>query len=96
MGEQSSRLFREASEAYLLRDPVRAAALSDMDDMLDSLQREFVAGLFVTQEPDAFDLSTAVQLAVLARFYERIGDHAVTIGERVRYLVTGAITHRRE
>ena len=48
----------------------------------------------MAQEPDAFDLSTAVQLAVLARFYERIGDHAVTIGERVRYLVTGAITER--
>ena len=36
-----------------------------------------------------------MQLAVLARFYERIGDHAVTIGERVRYLVTGEITDRR-
>jgi phosphate transport system protein len=94
MGEQASLLFREASEAYLLRDPVRAAAVSDMDDMLDSLQREFVASLF-EREPEAFDLPTAVQLAVLARCFERIGDHAVTIGERVGYLVTGAITDRR-
>ena len=31
----------------------------------------------------------AVQLAVVARFYERIGDHAVNIGERVRFVVTG-------
>ena len=31
----------------------------------------------------------AVQLAVVARFYERIGDHAVNMGERVRYIVTG-------
>jgi phosphate transport system protein len=30
-----------------------------------------------------------VQLAVVARFYERIGDHAVNIGERVNYTVTG-------
>ena len=35
------------------------------------------------------DLQVAVQLAVVARFYERIGDHAVHIGERVRYVVTG-------
>ena len=37
----------------------------------------------------AIDLQVAVQLAVVARFYERIGDHAVNIGERVRYIVDG-------
>jgi phosphate transport system protein len=30
-----------------------------------------------------------VQLAVVARFYERIGDHAVNIGERVQFIITG-------
>ena len=43
MGTQASRLFREASEAYLLNDAVRAAAIPDMDDLLDDLQRQFVA-----------------------------------------------------
>jgi phosphate transport system protein len=33
----------------------------------------------------------AVQLAVVARFYERIGDHAVNVGERTRYIVDGWI-----
>ncbi len=89
MGAQASRLFREASEAYLLNDAIRAAAIPDMDDLLDDLQRELVAAIFDT--PDGIDLSTAVQLAMLARFYERIGDHAVTIGERVTYLVTGTL-----
>jgi phosphate transport system protein len=93
MGAQASRLFREASEAYLLSDAVRAAAIPDMDDLLDDLQRQFVAAIFDT--PDGIDLPTAVQLAMLARFYERIGDHAVTIGERVTYLVTGAFRKHR-
>jgi phosphate transport system protein len=31
----------------------------------------------------------AVQLAIVARFYERIGDHAVNIGERTQFVVTG-------
>jgi phosphate transport system protein len=31
----------------------------------------------------------AIQLAVVARFYERIGDHAVNMGEKVRFEVTG-------
>ena len=64
-----------------------------MDDLLDDLQRQFVAAIFDT--PDGIDLPTAVQLAMLARFYERIGDHAVTIGERVTYLVTGAVRKHR-
>jgi phosphate transport system protein len=92
MGEQASRLFREASEAYLLNNASRAGALADMDDLLDGLHRQFVASIF--DSPDDIDLPTAVQLAVLARFYERIGDHAVTIGERVLYLVTGQVTTR--
>jgi phosphate transport system protein len=94
MGAQASRLFREASEAYLNNDALRAAAIPDMDDLLDDLQRQFVAAIFDT--PDGIDLPTAVQLAMLARFYERLGDHAVTIGERVTYLVTGSFNaHRR-
>jgi phosphate transport system protein len=94
MGTQASRLFREASEAYLLNDAVRAAAIRDMDDLLDDLQRQFVAALFDT--PDGIDLPTAVQLAMLARFYERIGDHAVTIGDRVTYLITGTLHKHRD
>jgi len=92
MAEQASRLFREANEAYLLGDAARAMAVADMDDLLDNLQRQFVTEIF--ESPSTIDLPTAVQLAVLARFYERIGDHAVTIGERVQYLVTGQIAAR--
>jgi phosphate transport system protein len=87
MGAQASRLIRVATEAYLLNDASRAAAIPDIDDLLDDLQRQFVAAIVDTGEGTAF--SSAIHLAVLARFYERIGDHAVAIGERVTYLVTG-------
>ncbi|MGH9270022.1 MAG: phosphate signaling complex protein PhoU [Ilumatobacteraceae bacterium] len=89
MGDQAQQLFREATESYLAGDAVRAAALGDMDSYLDDLQRQFVAAIFESHSGDKIDLQVAVQLAVVARFYERIGDHAVNIGERVRFLVTG-------
>ncbi len=89
MGDQAQHLFREATESYLTGDATRAAALDDMDSYLDDLQRQFVQAIFESHSAERIDLQVAVQLAVVARFYERIGDHAVNIGERVRYLVNG-------
>lgn len=89
MGDQAHKLYKEATEAYLTDDAARAAALDDMDVYLDDLQREFVQAIFSSHSADKLDLQVAVQLAVVARFYERIGDHAVNIGERVRFVVTG-------
>lgn len=89
MGVQAQQLFKEATESYLADDAARASALGDMDEYLDQLQREFVQQIFESHHQGSIDLQVAVQLAVVARFYERIGDHAVNIGERVRYLVTG-------
>ena len=60
-----------------------------MDSYLDSLQRQFIQLIFESHAGGRIDLQVAVQLAVVARFYERIGDHAVNIGERVRYIVNG-------
>lgn len=94
MGDQARQLFKEATEAYLNDDAIRAAALADMDGYLDQLQREFVQAIFQSHSDGHVDLQVAVQLAVVARFYERIGDHAVNIGERVRYVVTGWVPER--
>ncbi len=66
-----------------------AAAIDDMDSFLDGLQREFVRTIFENHAGEKIDLQVAIQMAMVARFYERIGDHAVNIGERVQYLVTG-------
>jgi phosphate transport system protein len=91
MGTQAHTLFKEATEAYLTDDAPRAAALDDMDSYLDDLQREFVQTIFNSHTTEKIELQVAVQLAVVARFYERIGDHAVNIGSRVRFVVTGSV-----
>jgi phosphate transport system protein len=89
MAEQAQNLFSLAIDSYAESDVAVASALDDMDDMLDRLQVELIQTIFESHNAGRIDLQVAVQLAVVARFYERIGDHAVNIGDRVRYIVTG-------
>ena len=60
-----------------------------MDGYLDDLHRQFIQLIFESHRGDHIDLQVAVQLAVVARFYERIGDHAVNVGDRTRYIADG-------
>ncbi len=89
MGEQAGLLFRLSIDAYKEGDVALASALDDIDDLLDRLQVDFIAQIFECHAAHQLELLVAVQLALVARFYERIGDHGVNIGERVRYMVTG-------
>lgn len=89
MGEEAAHLFRVAIDAYVEGDADLAAALDDMDDGLDDLHRDFIEAIFQSHHDEGLDLKAAVQLALVGRYYERIGDHAVNIGQRVQYMVTG-------
>jgi phosphate transport system protein len=89
MSEESHRLFRLAIDAYIEHNASLASALDDMDDKLDSLHKEYIQAIFESHHETGIDLQAAVQLALIGRYYERIGDHAVNIGNRVQYMVTG-------
>jgi phosphate transport system protein len=89
MSAEAQKLMRLAVDAFAERDDALAAALADIDDRLDQLNRDMVEAIFETKASAELDLQMAVQLALIARYYERIGDHAVNIGQRVAYMVTG-------
>ncbi len=89
MSEEALRLTRLGVDAYVDEDASLGAALDDIDDRLDTIHAAFVQVLLEQRGEGGLDLQPAVQLALIARYYERIGDHAVNIGERVRYLVSG-------
>jgi phosphate transport system protein len=91
MAEQAQVLYRTAVDAYVERDAAKASAVDDMDSVLDGLHYELIEAIFESHANGKTDLHVAVQMAMVARFYERIGDHAVNIAERVQYLVTGAL-----
>ena len=89
MSEEALRLMKLAIDAYVEANAGLAAALDDMDDRLDDLHNDYIQAIFESRAAEALELQAAVQLALIGRYYERIGDHAVNIGERVRYMVTG-------
>ena len=89
MSEEAVRLTRLSVDAYAERHAGLAAALPDIDDRLDDLQTDFIQEIFSAHHNGDLQLQETVQLALIARYYERIGDHAVNIGERILYMVTG-------
>ena len=96
MGEQAQQVYSAAIEAFVENDVSKAAALDDMDAYLDALQKQFIQAIFESQAAGRIDMQVAVQLAMVARFYERIGDHAVNIAERVRFVITGWVPDHRK
>lgn len=89
MGEEATTLFRVAMDSYIDGDAALAAAIDDLDDRLDGLHRDYTQEIFRANHDGDISVQVAIQLALVGRYYERIGDHAVNIGERVRYMVTG-------
>ena len=95
MGEQAQALYRAAIDAFVDSDAAKAAAVDDMDAYLDALQKQFIQSMFEAHNAGRLELPTAIELAMAARFFERIGDHAVHIAERVRFFVTGWLPDHR-
>ena len=86
MGRVGVELWRKATEVYVSRDPDAAAHMRILDNEMDDLHVALTAEIISAQ------LSTpvAIEMALVARFYERLGDHAVNVAERIRYITSGA------
>lgn len=89
MGDQAATLFRMCMDAYAEADVTLADQLPELDDVLDAVHAEHRDAVIAWGEEG--HVREAIQLALVGRFYERIGDHAVNIGERVRYLIAGEL-----
>ncbi len=89
MAAQAALLFRRAQEAYESRDPEMAASIDGLDDVLDDLHYEYIQLVIHEARRGDMDPQQSLQLALVGRFYERIGDHAENLGERIRYIVSG-------
>jgi phosphate transport system protein len=95
MGRQAAIQLRVAVNAFADRDCSWASALADMDETMDELEGSLFRHILGAGTRDESVVVRAVQLGLVARHYERIGDHAVTIAEHVPLVVTGERSPRR-
>ena len=81
-GSLASAMWREAADSWYQRDRSAVVALGkrdqEMDELHTSLMTELAAG--------AMTIPVTMEMTLVARFYERLGDHAVNIAQRVVYL----------
>lgn len=88
MSEVGLEALKGASEVIAHRDLALAAKVEKEDDELDQLMLE-ISRRISTAESGSFSAEQVIDMTLLIRFYERIGDHAVSLVRRVGFLVTG-------
>ncbi len=79
MGEVACEMWRMAADAYGGDMPSASERLESLDDEMDDLHVTFIAELVTAGTP----VVVAIELALVGRFYERLGDHAVNLARRV-------------
>src|SRR5271156_5872126 len=85
MGGGGTPIWRRTGDAVAERSASAATAIDDLDDELDDLHVTLTAEVVSGTMP----LPVAIELAMVARFYERFGDHAVNLARRMTALVVG-------
>jgi phosphate transport system protein len=89
MGRVGVALATKAGEVIRSRDIEAAAALEADDDAMDDLHKHMFNVLM--DRNWSHGVEAAVDVTLLARFYERYADHAVAVARRIVYVVTGSM-----
>jgi len=91
MGNLVKPELQRALESFKKKDAVIAARLEKLDNPVDEIQKMILQKLFTSHKGEE-DIKFVTNIALASRYLERIGDHAVNIGNRVMYFLTGDFT----
>ena len=86
MGDLATDMWRQAVDSWYQRDRSAVSVLTERDDEMDELFASLIAEL----ASGRMALPVTMGMTLVARFYERLGDHAVNIARRVVYLAGSA------
>ena len=95
MGELALKMLREALDAFVSRDVRLAQAVLRQDDWLDALKEQIFRELLTYMLGDPTTIEPGVDLILISRHLERVGDHATNIAEDVIFIVEARdVRHR--
>ena len=89
MAEKAVHMVKRAVDAFINRDLDLARAVIDMDDEVDGLFDVIKRELIELIHQNSAMGAQALDLLMIAKYFERIGDHAVNIAEWVEFAITG-------
>lgn len=95
MLEETRKILRDAVELFLTRDEEKAKEFYKRDDLIDDLFNEVKEEIVSCLKEEATDKDACVDLLMIAKYLERIGDHAVNISEWEVFKETGNIKDYR-
>jgi phosphate transport system protein len=82
MGALASDMWRQATDSWYQRDPSVADVLAERDEEMDELHSSLIGEL----ASGRMEIPVTMEMTLVARFYERLGDHAVNVASRVIFL----------
>jgi phosphate transport system protein len=88
MADIAQRMLRDALDAYVRRDTALAQAVLNEDDELDALKTQVFRELLTHMLQDPSTIEPALDLILISRHLERIGDHATNVAEDVIFMVS--------
>lgn len=89
MAEATIKMVNDSIDAYIGRDLALARSVIDYDDVVDAAFSRVKNTLITMITENTADGEYAIDLLMIAKYFERIGDHAVNIAEWVEFSVTG-------
>ena len=91
MGNMARMMVKQSIDAFVKNDALLARKVLTDDDFVDDLMEQVFRELLSFMLEDARTISRAIRLSFIAKYLERMADHATNIAELVVYLVEGKI-----
>lgn len=89
MAQATIKMVKDSIDAFVDNDKVKVDNVIASDDIVDNLFNKVKEDLITTISKNPADGELAIDMLMIAKYFERIGDHAVNIAEWVMFSITG-------